>query len=174
MIDHERLFVRGAGEGTVDLSLRAFVWWHERALQAEFWTRVLALRAHAGAGHFDGGRVALDIDGALRVSPHLLDTKQLLEEGFRTLHAGGALRHVRLVRCDPVALHRLVLVVQVGKERVDLFVTHAEESEHPLFCVGNLAFTAPAGELIDTPLRRALFRAIKTELGAWLRQRGPG
>jgi hypothetical protein len=175
VIEHERLSVRGAGEWLADLSLRAFVWWHERALQADLWTRVLALRAHAGAGHFDGGRVALDIDGALRVSPRLMAIQQWLEEGFQTLRAKGSLRHVRLLRCEPVALHRLLLVVQAGKERVELFVTHAEESEHPLFCVGTMAFTAPAGEAIDTPLRRAVFRAMETELGAWVRRnRVPG
>jgi hypothetical protein len=175
VIEHERLIVRGEGDWLADLSLRAFVWWHERALQADLWTRVLALRAHAGAGHFDGGRVALDIDGALRVSPRLREVQMLLEEGFRTLRAEGSLRHVRLLRCEPVALHRLSLLVQAGKERVELFVTHAEESERPLFCVGALAFTAPPGEVIDTPLRRAVFRAMETELGAWVRRlRAPG
>lgn len=168
LIDYERLFVLRKGTAVADLSLRAFVWWHERALQAELWTRVLCLRAKAGQGHFDGGRVALDIDGSLRVSPGLRSLQVLLEEALGAMRSSGSLGRLRVLRCQPVALHRLSLVIQAGRERIELFVTDVRDMDRPLFRAGPLAFTVPKGEKVDTPLRRAVFRVLEQGLSARL------
>jgi hypothetical protein len=49
IMEPERLLIQRRGRLLLDLTAKGFVWWHERALQSDFWTRILTLRAFRGS-----------------------------------------------------------------------------------------------------------------------------
>jgi hypothetical protein len=167
VMDDERLVLLRRGRPHLDLTARAYVWWHERPLQAGLWTRVLALRDLTAAG--DGPGAA-----SRTLPPNLAVLRSGLEEALSAVtgqgHRFGGLEKWSL-RTD--AQGRLVLSLGQDPEVVELFVTDARESERHLFRIGPLAFSSPSGKPLDSRHRRAVVADLARHLKTRLRARLP-
>jgi hypothetical protein len=181
VIDHERLQLLHAGSLAADLSLRAFVWWHRRALQSELWTRVLALREYLGRDHHAGGRAALDVDGGLRLGPQMVALHKLLSVALADIGRGGRLQRIRVVRLRPVSAGMLSLELAAAGRTIELYVADARQTTQDAMRVGPFAFMRPEHQSLEAAVDKAVVQALSAQLSAWLvtrqravRQKGRG
>jgi hypothetical protein len=167
-IEHERLVLLQEGRPLVDLSMRAFVWWYRRALQASWWTRVLSLRGYLGRDHHGAGRTGLDVDGGLRVGRRLVALGKLLSTALSELGRSGRLGRLRVERLQPVSTAMYSLVLEVDGETLELYVAEATEANPNATRVGPFAIMRPVHQNLDTPVLRAAARVLTAQLKAWV------
>lgn len=136
-----RLLVLKGGRVHADLSLAAFVWWHERCLQAEEWARLLAIREAMARHSLHGGDAAGEPDVA-KASPRLMKLRKLLMSALGPPNepelAGFGVQSVRVI-----SQGRLRLVLARAAERVVLDLEDARDSERCWQRVGPFALTLP-------------------------------
>ncbi len=166
----DRVLLYRRGELWQDLSARAFLWWHERAFQVDFWSRLLAIRdlsvQRAGTSEALAQRAAWVgesqvawLDRALRKA-----TSELHEKGVR--YAGHWVTELR--RAGPT---RLRLVLAGGDhDPVVLFVEDARTVEKCLVRRGPFAFSHPSDLPIATTRGRQAVKELADHLTVWLRQ----
>lgn len=168
LLDAERLVLLRGGREHAELTGRAFVWWHERPLQAPLWTRVLALRDALAASD----RAARAADDGLRLRPEVEAIRRWLDEALadmarRGLRPGG----LEGWALDAASPERLRLRLGAGPDTVVLDVTSAGgAATRSLFRIGDAAFSYPADHPLDSPRRRAatleLARHLKARLAS--------
>ena len=182
VLEPERLQLYRHGRLLFDLSARAFVWWHEKAFQADFWTRILALRAFKTsdgalgsargrgetASRSPGGDVATHLEEPIAALARGLNKamEQLVTQGLR--FNGSADWELR-----PRNPESLTLTLGSGGSEAILHVTHARRRKPHLFRVGPFAFSFPQDSPLDTDERRGSVRELARHLSAWVRARKP-
>lgn len=169
VLENEMTIVLRRGRPLAALSARAFLWWHERPLQAEFWRAMVeALRARGPASRAEATPEA----GA--ETPFARETAGRL----------AALRRRRL-RCAGFVLDswgatgpdcvRVVLVARGDRVELDLF---PRRPGAPAFLeAGAFRLTYPTTRPLDSPARLAAARAFAAALagaGPPGRDDGPG
>jgi len=158
VLDHELTLVLRRGRPLAALSARAFLWWHERPLQAEFWRAMVeVLRARGPEPR------AAAAPEAAAATPFARDTAGLL----------AALRRRRL-RCAGFVLEswgasgpdgvRVALVAPGDRVELDLF---PRRPGAPAFLeAGAFRLTYPTTRPLDSPARLAAARAFAAALAA--------
>ena len=158
VLEHEMTLVLRRGRPLAALSARAFLWWHERPLQAEFWRAMIEVLGARGPE-----RRASAAPEAAGETPFARDTASLL----------AALRRRRL-RCAGFALEswgatgpdavRVALVARGDRVELDLF---PRRPGAPAFLeAGAFRLTYPTTRPLDSPARLAAARAFAAALAA--------
>jgi hypothetical protein len=158
------------GELWQDLSARAFLWWHERAFQVEFWSRLLAIRDLSVAR--SGTSQALTQRAAWVGTSQVAWLERALRKATSELHQKG----IRFAGHSAVELSaagptRLRLVLGGGDhDPVVLFVEDARTVEKCLVRRGPFAFSHPSDQPIATPKGRQAVKELADHLTVWLGQ----
>ncbi|MBN1772434.1 MAG: hypothetical protein JXB32_14285 [Deltaproteobacteria bacterium] len=156
VLEDERTLVLRRGRPLIGLSARAFLWWHERALQAEFWRGMVdVLRAR-------GPERRLPATPEPRAeTPFTRDTAGLLGklQRRRPRFAGFALDSWGTTGPECV---RVVLVERGDRVELDLF---PRRPGAPAFLeAGAFRLTYPTTHPLDSPARLAAARAFAAAL----------
>lgn len=172
LLEDERLRLLSKGSLVGDLSARAWIWWHERALQAPFWSRVLQIRDLQasspsadlpGAARGLGGTTTYggdpETERLRRGLQRLLNIIVATEGGLAgfgmspaRVEGPGRLR-VELSRQDPGSESGS------GSGHGDSFSLQIQDAraEAPrLFAVGPFAISLPSDSRLSSEARRAL------------------
>lgn len=168
VLDGERLLVLARGRPVADLSASAFVWWHERPLQAAFWQRLLTVRGYQtewkrrvyGERWSDARAAETQGGGPPGIDPEIAKLAAQLGESLaragaaRVLPAGAAL--------EPIAIERgrAMLRVRAGEQLVELFVTPSAKTERSFARAGPYAFTYPKERPVQSPWQVAVVRTL--------------
>lgn len=158
IIEPERLLLLRQGRQVTDLSGTAFIWFHERAFQVDFWRQVLELRRfreRSARGRVDSAsgelaRLQGELSGALA---------RLTNRGVRF---GG----LGVTQLAPIGPGRLQLVLGEGSRSMRLFVSPATAGQKAWFRVGPFAFSHPVDQPVHEPEHRAVVRDLIRHLGA--------
>lgn len=173
VVEGSSMILLRRGLRRADLSVRAFIWWHERALRGDLWGRVLGLR----------DQLSLDAVGregrGLVPSPRTAELWELLEAALAAaVRRGVGLGHDHEAELSLVAADRLSLVLTPkgragGSEAaVTLNVQHVDEGAPSLFTIGPLAFSFPNDRPGMSSRGRAAVRDLARFLTRWLREHG--
>ena len=158
VLEDELTLVLRRGRPLVGLSARAFVWWHERPLQAEFWRAMVdVLRARGPE------RPRTAAEPVRAETPFARDTAGLLGrlQRRRTRFAGFVLDSWGLAGPDCV---RAVLAGRGDRVELDLF---PRRSGAPAFLeAGMFRLTYPTTHPLDSAARLAAARAFAAALAA--------
>ncbi len=164
IMEDERLGLYARGRLVRDLSAHGWVWWHERALQAPFWRRILQIR-ELQAQDLHGGHDAQpeappadpETERLRRNLQRLMDLVARPEGGI----AGFTPGPVR-------AVARGRLLVELSKDPQDsadrapraeglvLEITDSRQGGRRLFAVGPFAVSQRGDEALGPDARRAL------------------
>lgn len=151
IIEPERLLMMRCGELVADLSAQAFLWWHERAFQIPFWTKVLAIRG-----------AQLDYEARATQSQPAMETKAIhkaLEHALGKLSTKSGLpRDMTIEPAEPFGEGRLLLRLCAGKDVVELIVSSSRHGGPRLFQLGPFFFSYPAQKPIAAAGQVALVR----------------
>lgn len=165
VIENESTLVLRRGRPLVGLSARAFLWWHERAFQAEFWRAMVEVMRARGPE-----RPPATTTEHFEETPFLRDTAALLGELRR--------RRVRfagfgLVSWEPTGAESLRVVLADGRGRGDLLLDLAPRRPGaPAFLeAGAFRLTYPTTHPIDSSPQIDAARAFAAALAAGCRRR---
>ncbi len=173
VVEPLRLLVLRGGRLHADLSLRGFVWWHERALQVEAWTHLLAIRERTLLAPGGGGPrtdAAAEPDVA-KATPRLLKLRFLL---LQALPSRGAaeLAGFEAASLRVISHGRMRLVLARGAERLALEVEEARADTRCWLRVGPFALTVPGGAELPAGDALQAVEALVRRLEAVLRAAG--
>ena len=180
VIEPLRLVVLKAGRPLVELTWKGWIWWTERALQVDAWSRVLALRDRTASGPSPGGRApdAADEPDVAKASPRLARLRALLLKALPG--AGGGVSAGFVVSGPHVVAHgRMRLGFARGAERFALEIEEARPGAPCWLRVGPFALTVPGdgalpeGEALEAvhELVRRLQRVLRAVGERLLRER---
>jgi hypothetical protein len=158
VLEDELTLVLRRGRPLAALSARAFLWWHERPFQTEFWRAMVeVLRARGPATPRPAAPAARG------ETPFARDTARLLEklQRRRLRFAGFALEAWAATGPECV---RVVLVERDDRVELDLF---PRRPGAPAFLeAGVFRLTYPTPHPLDSPARLAAARAFAAALAA--------
>ncbi len=166
-LEAERLLLLRAGRPLLDLSARAFVWWHERAFQQPFWSRILAIRAHRKATPTRASESATPAPPPAQ--PRHDAMRRVLERALGVLDAAGVrFGEPSTWRVDTDERGGLRLWLGSGPDAVEFQVAEAQAGAPCLFRAGPFAFSHPTDRPLDSAGRRALAARFEQALRGWL------
>lgn len=173
VVEPLRLLVLRRGCLHADLSLRGFVWWFERALQVEAWTRLLAIRERTLLAPGGGGPA---LDGAAepdvaKATPRLLKLRSLLLQALPPRGVAD-LAGFEAASLRVISHGRLRLVLARGAERLALEVEEARADTRCWLRVGPFALTIPGGAEMPAGDALQAVEALVRRLEAVLRAAG--
>ncbi len=181
VLEPERLLLLKKGRVTSDLSARAFVWWHERALQAEFWSKVVEIRnlsaravanvQECKANDMGSRQEPADPDGretdALAASSELEELREELEAFLeRALSSRSESKEIDDWKIWVRSKDQLSLRLSSGGERILLYVSDEKPGQRGFFKVGRFLFTIPKEQSLRTPRVRRAITFLARKIGA--------
>ncbi|MDI7269211.1 MAG: hypothetical protein QME96_14570, partial [Myxococcota bacterium] len=159
VMENELMLVLRRGRPLIGLSGRAFLWWHERPFQAEFWGAMVDVLRARGAER----RQPTQPERPERIeeTPFLRDTAGLLGALRRRRERFAGFELSSWAATGPESL-RLVLVDRSGRIELDLA---PRRPGAPAFLeAGRFRLTYPTSHPLDSPARVAAARAFAATL----------
>ena len=177
VLEDERLLLLRRGAVHLDLSGRAFVWWHRAALQAEPWGRILRIRETIH--RLQGGGPRPDMPSAAAHGPTARLRRRLayVLARIERLGLGPVGMEARIEETHGID-HLLLTIVRNG-HRVQLQVAALGSGGDAWFRCGDFSFSHPSGVLALTPEQRELTGSfirlliLAIDLGRGGPRRGP-
>ena len=165
ILEDETVLILRQGRPWLSLSGRAFLWWHERVIQAEFWQAMLdfrrAIPKQAGGPVTSEATPQAPANPTMAVLDRLLSLFQENAVDFAGLRQGPWTH-----RKDGRALLRL----EGPAATVDLMVETKVEGTQALWEVGPYALSYPSDSPLETEAQWAAAEAFRQTLAAALRK----
>jgi hypothetical protein len=162
-LDDQQLCVLRAGKLHAALGARAFIWWHQAAVQREFWQALAEVR-------FSPKRAATFRDSAHAAEktsqPHPLGARLAEQLGWLLAPAERSQRLAgfRVTSIDAAHAERARITLQSGTTQLRVLVAPRETALRAYAWAGPLAVMHPAEERLETSTKQRAVRALARKL----------
>ena len=162
-LDDQQLVVLRAGKLHAALGARAFIWWHQAAVQRELWQLLTEVRFNPKRAPAPG--TSASAPGEAR-HPHPVGARLAEQLGWLLEPSERARRFAgfRVSAIDAAHAERARITLQAGTARLRVLVAPRATATRAYVWAGPLAVMHPAGERLDTTAKQRAVRALARTL----------